>query len=92
MFRIRQESPALGIVPKTLWDDDWNRCHDSVWPEQQTRLNGKCRLVVQPLRAKAGNKFGNDDRNDVVVQFVVQFVDAIENWFGEVSVFGNNGV
>lgn len=67
MFRIRQESPTLGIVPETLWNDDWYRSDDSVWPEQQARLNRKCRLVVQPLRAEAGDELGNNHGDDVVV-------------------------
>lgn len=39
VIRIRQESPTLGIVPETLWNDDWHRSYDCIWPEQQARFN-----------------------------------------------------
>ena len=68
-------------MPETLWNDDWHRSYNRIWPEQQARFNRKCRLVVQPLRANSGNKLGNNHGDQVIIQLVIQFIDAIEYGF-----------
>ncbi len=49
-----------------LRNDDWYGSHDGVGAEEQSSLDCKCRLIVQPLRPDAGDEFRNHHGDEVV--------------------------